>query len=123
MEETDLSLQLFAAGWHIYQADSLRVFHDTDLTHHNSSEINAAAITNAGLFAFLHFPVAFWGMGLLQVGNRVLYAMRMRRFCGIGFGLLRIPIECYRHRHYRNAISWPVLKRFLNFRRSGTRDG
>ncbi len=41
MEEIDLSLQLFAAGWHIYQADNVRVFHDTDLKHHESSQINS----------------------------------------------------------------------------------
>jgi GT2 family glycosyltransferase len=120
MEETDLSLQLYVAGWSIYQANNLRVFHDTDLRHHASPEINAAAITNAGLFAFLHFPFARWGIGLLQVGNRVLYALRVRRFRGICSGLLRIPIECFRHRHYRNAVAWPTLKLFLDFRRTGS---
>jgi GT2 family glycosyltransferase len=119
MEETDLSVQLFAAGWHIYEAGTLRAFHDTDLRHHESSEINAGAITNAGLFVFLHFPVIRWGTGLLQVGNRVVYCIEMRRFRGIFSGLLHIPLDCYRHRRYRNALPWPTLKRFLEFRRSG----
>lgn len=119
MEETDLSLQLFAAGWHIYEAGDLRVFHDTDLKHHQSSEINAGAITNVGLFVFLHFPVLRWGIGLLQVGNRVWYSIRMRQFSGICSGLLRIPIECYHHRSYRQAIDWTTLKRFLEFCKTG----
>jgi GT2 family glycosyltransferase len=120
MEETDLSLQLFAAGWDIYQADFLRVFHNTDLKHHESWENNAGAITNVALFAFLHFPIMRWGVGLLQVGNRVLYSMRTRRFHGICSGLLQIPIECYRHWPHRHAIAWPTLKKFLEFRKAGS---
>jgi GT2 family glycosyltransferase len=119
MEETDLSMQLFAAGWHIYEATDLRVFHDTDLKHHQSSEINAGVITNVGLFVFLHFPLARWGYGLLQVGNRVVYSLRMGRFRGICSGLLQIPIDCYRNRRFRNAVAWPTLKKFLEFRRTG----
>ena len=118
MEETDLSVQLFAAGWDICEAGDLRVFHDTDLKHHEFSEINAGVITNTGLFVFLHFPVVRWGLGLMQVSNRVAYCIRMGRFRGIGSGLLRIPIDCYRNRHYRNALAWSKLKRFLYFRRT-----
>jgi hypothetical protein len=58
-----------------------------------------------------------WGWGLLQLGHRVLYAMRMGRFRGICSGLLQIPIECYRNRKYRNALAWPTLKRFIGLRR------
>jgi hypothetical protein len=119
MEEVDLSLQMVAAGWHIYEAGDLRVLHDTDLQHHQSPEINAGAITNVGLFAFLHFPIVRWGWGALQVGNRVVYSMRMGRFRGICSGLLQIPIDCYRNRDHRNALAWPTLKRFLEFRRTG----
>ena len=120
MEETDLSLQLFAAGWQIYEAGDLRVFHDTDLRHHESSEINAGAITNVGLFVFLHFPLIRWGLGLLQVANRVVYSVQMGRFRGICSGLLQIPVDCYHNRHYRNVVYWPVLSRFLERRRVGS---
>src|ERR1700754_2745461 len=41
IEETDISLQLFAAGWRICQVGALRVFHDTDLQHHESPVITA----------------------------------------------------------------------------------
>src|SRR5262249_20271382 len=51
MEECDLSLQLFAAGWQMYEAGNLRVFHDTDLRHHQSTEITSGVITNVGLCA------------------------------------------------------------------------
>jgi GT2 family glycosyltransferase len=119
MEETDLSVQLFAAGWDIHEVGHLRVFHDTDLKHHESSEINAGVITNIGLFVFLHFPVVRWGWGLLKVANRVAYCMRTGRFRGVCSGLLGIPIECYRHRRYRKVIAWPTLKRFLEFSRTG----
>jgi GT2 family glycosyltransferase len=118
MEEADLGMQLFAVGWHIYEAGDLRVFHNTDLKHHESPEINAGVITNIGLFAFLHFPIVRWGWGLMQIGNRVVYSMRMGRFRGICSGLLRIPIDCYRHRCYRNALAWPILKKFLELRRT-----
>src|SRR5262249_43943375 len=36
MEECDLSLQLFAMGWQIYETGDLRVFHNTELKHHRS---------------------------------------------------------------------------------------
>jgi hypothetical protein len=49
MEESDLSLELFAAGQKIYEAEDLRVFHDSDLKHHHSAEVTSAAITNVGL--------------------------------------------------------------------------
>ena len=60
MEETDVSLQLFAAGWDIYHAGRLRVFHDTDLAHHDSPEIVSGYVANVGLFAFLNYPVVGW---------------------------------------------------------------
>jgi GT2 family glycosyltransferase len=117
MEETDLSLQLFVAGWDIYEAGDLRVFHDTNLKHHQSPHITAAAITNTGVFAFLHFPISRWGWGLLQVGNRVMYSLKMGRYRGVCSGILKIPIDCCLNRRYRNAVSWPALKRFLELRR------
>jgi ABC-type Na+ efflux pump permease subunit len=52
-----LSLQLFAAGWQIYEAGDLSVYHDTELKHHQSPEITSGYIANAGLFAFLNYPI------------------------------------------------------------------
>jgi hypothetical protein len=36
-------------------------------------------------------------------------------------GILRIPIDCYRHREYRRPVAWHTLKRFLLFRRASAR--
>lgn len=123
MEESDLSLQLFAAGWHVYEAKSLRVFHDTELKHHQSTEIIAGTITNVGLFAFLHYPLVGWGRGLLQIANKVAYCIRMKRLRGVITGLVRIPYDCYRHRQYRRPIPWQTVKRFLDFCKSGSLRG
>jgi GT2 family glycosyltransferase len=118
MEESDVSLQLFAAGWQIYEAGCLRVFHDTDRTHHASAEITSATITNVALRAFLHYPIVGWGWGLLQVANKIAYCVRMGRVRGICSGIFRIPVECYRNRRFRDPIAWPELKRYRQYRRS-----
>jgi GT2 family glycosyltransferase len=120
MEESDLSLQLFAAGWQIYESGDLRVFHDSDLSHHNAAEVTSAEITNVGLYAFLNYPVSAWGWGALQVMNKVIYSIRRGRYRGICPGLLSIPRDCYRNRQYRNPVELAVLRRFLQFRRTGT---
>ena len=121
MEECDLSLQLFASGWQIYEAGHLRVFHDTDLKRHQSPEVTSASIANTGLYAFLHYPVIAWGIGMAQVTNKVAYCIRVGRFRGICSGIFRIPAECYRNRRYREPVAWSTLKRFLRFRRPGNR--
>ena len=119
MEETDLSMQFFASGWHIYEAGDLRVFHDTDLKHHQSPEITAGAITNVGLCAFLNYPIIGWGLGFLQVANIVVYSVRKRRIRGIWRGIFRIPVDCYRNRRYRKPMDWKTLMRFRHFRKFG----
>jgi GT2 family glycosyltransferase len=119
MEETDLSLQLFAAGWHLYQAGDLRVFHDTDRKHHKSPEITSGTIANVGLFVFLHYPFISWGWGFMQVANTVAYCIRMGRVRGICSGLFKIPGDCYRNRRYRRPIARATLRRFLHIRKVG----
>jgi GT2 family glycosyltransferase len=119
MEESDLSLQLFAAGWQIYESGELRVFHDTDLSHHDAADVTSGMITNVALFAFLHYPVSAWGWATLQVMNKVLDSIRRHRFRGICLGLLRIPRDCYRNRKFRSPVALPILWRFLQFRRTG----
>jgi GT2 family glycosyltransferase len=118
MEETDLSLQLFASSWQIYEAGDLRVFHDSDLKHHQSSEITSGVIANMGLCAFLNYPVVGWGRGILQVINAVAFCIRMGRLRGICSGILQIPVDCYRNRRYRKPISWRTVKSFLHFRKA-----
>ena len=118
MEECDLSLQLFASGWQIYQAGELRVFHDTDRRHQQSPEVTAGVIANVGLYAFLHYPISAWGMGIAQVANKVAYCIRMGRIPGIVSGIFGIPADCYRNRQYRKPIARLTLNKFLSFRRT-----
>jgi GT2 family glycosyltransferase len=122
LEENDLSLQLFARGWHTYEAEDLRVFHDTDRRHHEPPDVTSGTITNIGLCAFLHYPIIGWGRGIAQVVNIVLWSIRRGRLRGICSGILRIPIDCYRNRRYRQPIAWPTLKRYLELRRTVVRN-
>jgi glycosyltransferase involved in cell wall biosynthesis len=118
MEESDLSLQLYAAGWQIYESGELRVFHDTDLIHHESPEITSGVIANVGLFAFLHYPISGWGWGILQLANKVAYCIRMGRVRGICSGVFSIPGDCYRNRQYRKPVTAQTLRKFLHFHRA-----
>lgn len=117
MEEADLSLQLFRAGWRIYESGALRVFHDTNLEHHQSAEITSAGISNIALNAFLNYPLLAWGWAVVQVLRKVIYCARLGRFSGISRGISRIPGECWRNRRYRRPVSWKTLITFLCFRR------
>jgi glycosyltransferase involved in cell wall biosynthesis len=119
MEESDVSLHLFAAGWKIYDSGELRVFHDTELKHHESSEITSGYVTNVGLFAFLNYPVIGWGWGLLQLANAVVFCIRMGRIRGLWSGIFHIPVECFRNRQYRKPIAWNTVRNYLRFRRTG----
>ena len=118
MEETDLSLRLFVAGWSILEWNQLRVFHDTTLSHHRTPEIVAGTIANVGLYAFLHYPVSAWPHGFLQVMNATAFCLRKRRFRGIVKGLLSIPFLCWQHRENRLPIDHHTLKRYLRSRKS-----
>jgi hypothetical protein len=118
MEEGDLSLQLFAAGWQIYEAGDLRVFHDTDLKHHQSPEVTSGVITNVGLYAFLHYPISALGWGVAQVANKVIYCIRKGRIRGVVSGILSMPGECYQHRQYRKPVARLTLNRFWYLRKN-----
>ena len=119
MEESDVSLQMFAAHWQIFEAGDLRVFHDTALEHHQSGEITSGYVTNVGLFAFLNYPVIGWGWGLLQLVNVVVFSIRMGRIRGLWSGVLSIPAECYRNRQHRAPVAWNTMRSYLRVRRIG----
>jgi glycosyltransferase involved in cell wall biosynthesis len=118
IEEADLSLQLFHVGWAIYESGELRVFHDTDLAHHQSAEVTSAAITNVALNGFLHYPLLAWSLAAIQVLGKVAYCARIGRFSGILSGIWRIPGACWRNRRFRHPVSWKTLVAYLSFRRS-----
>jgi glycosyltransferase involved in cell wall biosynthesis len=119
MEESDLAIQLFAAGWRIVISGELRVFHDTDLSHHNSPEVTAGVVANVALCAFLNYPISGFPRGLLQVANTVVFSLRRRRIRGLLQGITSIPMHCYRNRQYRDPISRKAMKEYLRFRRTG----
>ena len=91
MEEADVALQLLDSGWSILKVPKLRVFHDSDLNHHSSAEVNASHITNAALLAFLRYPISYWPLGIAQVINRIRYALSVGRHRGLLMGLFSIP--------------------------------
>lgn len=117
MEETDIALQLLAAGWRIFVSSDLRVIHDTDGSHRDTPEIVAASLSNVALFAFLNYPVALWGWGVLQVLNYTVYCLRNGRRAGLIGGIMRIPGDCYRHRMYRRPLPLSTVVEFLKRRR------
>jgi hypothetical protein len=118
MEESDVGLQLFARGWHVYSAGALRVYHDTDRAHHIAAEITASTITNLALLAFLHYPVTNFGRAVVQIANRIVFCVRKGRTRGIVAGIAGIFSECYRNRSLRKPIRHDMLVQYLRLRRA-----
>ena len=110
MEEADVALQLLDLGWQILDVPQLRVFHDTELSHHASPAINAAHITNTALRVYLRYPPSHWPLGIAQVLNRVKYAaFSARRYDGILQGLAQIPPTLWKYRKQRNPVKASTL--------------
>jgi GT2 family glycosyltransferase len=118
IEEGDVGLQLFVKGWQVFSAEELRVFHDTDRSHHEASEVTASTITNLALLAFLHYPAMDLGRGAAQVANRVAYSVRRGRIRGVASGVGGIVTACYRNRTLRAPIRHEVLREYLRLRQS-----
>lgn len=119
MEEIDLSLRLHDLGWRILHTPWLRVFHDTALQHHQNPRITAASITNRALFAYLRYPLQFWGLGFAQCCNRILWLVRHQRWSGIIQGLCHIPGMLYGHRQHRQLVSGTTISSYFHLRRTG----
>ena len=118
MEEEDLSVRLLEQGWTQLSSSWLRIYHDSDLGHHNTPEVTAATIANLALLAWLRYPKLYWSYGLLQVLNRVRYCIGVGRFAGIGRGFALIPGHLWRHRSYRVPVSARAMKLRLEARKS-----
>ncbi len=123
MEEMDVALQLLDQGWSILRTPQLRVYHDSDLNHHASKEVNASHITNAALLAFLRYPVLFWPLGVAQVLNRARYAFIVGRHQGILQGLLAIPATVRRYRRARKPVQKATISRSRKLAQTGTTIG
>ena len=116
MEEADVSLQLFARKWTIYESGELRVFHDTALAHHRSPEITEGVVTNVALLAFLRYPVWFWFWGLLQVGSMIRFCLRAGRWRGVFTGVVGIPAVCLAFRRFRHVLPTRAVFDYLRSR-------
>ena len=117
MEEVDLALRIIDSGGRILWVPSLRVFHDTDRSHHADPRITAFSIANIALLVFLRYPVLYWPVGIAQLFRRVSWLVRARRLGGIVDGFLMSPRHLFEHRGYRAAISARSLRRILSLRR------
>ncbi len=122
MEETDLSLRLHHLGWEILQSPWLRVFHDTQLEHHNNPRITAASIANQALLAYLRYPVSFWWLGGMQCLSRISWLLRHQRRDGVWSGLKTIPALLQQQQHHRQPVSSSSLLSYLRLRRNRTPD-
>lgn len=120
MEEADVSLQLLDAGWAILKVTRLRVFHDTDLHHHTSAEINASHITNTALLAFLRYPVSHWLLGVAQVMNRIRYALSVGRRSGLLMGIFAIPVAAFRYWQARKPVQKSTMFRSRKLARANS---
>lgn len=118
IEESDVGLQLFIRGWQVFAAEQLRVYHDTDRTHHDAADVTASTITNLALLAFLHYPAADLGRGVAQVANRVAWCLRRGRTRGVVSGLAGIVAACFRYRALRAPVHHDELMEYLRLRQS-----
>ena len=118
MEEVDLALRLHSRGGKILTTRWLRVFHNTDLKHHDQPEVTAGSIANLALLAFLRYPVSLWIVGAGQCANRLLWLLRHGRRRGIWKGLTMIPAHLRAHHHYRLPLSKRAVRSYLALRRT-----
>jgi GT2 family glycosyltransferase len=120
MEEVDLSLRLQHLNWQILNSPWLRVFHDTQLEHHNTPKVTAASIANLALLAYLRYPVTFWWLGVIQCLNRILWLLRHGRLAGIVQGIFTILPLISQHRQLRDPISIDALQAHLRLHKRGS---
>ncbi len=118
MEEVDLSLRLYDAGWKVLISPWLRVFHNTNLAHHKQPKITAASISNQVLLMYLRYPLTLWWIGLAQSISRIIWLIKHKRFSGILKGLMNIPNLIYENHQYRSTVKPESLKSFLHLKRN-----
>lgn len=118
LEERDLALQLHASGHKVLRCHDLRVFHDTNLSHHDRPDIVASTIQNAALLPWLRYPVALWPYGSLQFANVIWFMLRQRRLAGIIPGLLGTPESLWKYRNLRSPLSTQGICSYLKTRKA-----
>lgn len=110
MEEEDLALRLIDRGLTLKRCPWLRIFHDNDLSQHNSARITSATIANIALLAWLRYPVNYWPYGVLQIANRIVWCLRVGRRAGVISGVVAIPGHLARHRRFRHPVSNEAMR-------------
>ena len=119
MEEEDLALRLFDAGKTLLASPWLRVFHDTDLSHHASARVTAGSVTNLALLTWLRYPPAYWPYGALQTLNRIVWCARAGRYAGLLSGIAAIPGQLWAYRRARKPVSLQAMRGRRTARASG----
>jgi GT2 family glycosyltransferase len=117
MEEADLALRLHANGGRILFAPALRVFHDTDLSHHSSPGIAGGNIANAALLPFLRYPLYLMPVGIFQFARKVWDTARRKRITGLVRGLRLVVPHLIRNRRWRSPVDGRSVLSFLSLRR------
>lgn len=117
MEEVDFGLRLHALGGRVLRAGRLRVFHDTNLSHHADPQITSASIVNLALLAYLRYPWLLWPVGAVQCANRIQWLIRHGRRRGVLAGLLAIPATLAKFRDQRRPLPSKCVRSFLALRR------
>jgi GT2 family glycosyltransferase len=118
MEEVDLAIRLHSQGGKILTSAWLRVFHNTDLSHHRDPRVTAGSIANLALLAYLRYPVSLWVIGVGQCANRLLWLLRHGRHRGIWQGVTMIPAHLRANHHYRLPVSNRTVRSYLALRRA-----
>lgn len=118
MEEADLSLRLHAMGWRILSSSWLRVFHNTQLKHHEDPHITAASIANQALLAYLRYPPILWGLGLIQCITRIGWLIQHQRYGGILKGITSIPTLLWQNKQQRQCLRARSIISYLKLRKN-----
>lgn len=118
MEEVDFGLRMHALGGRVLRSGRLRVFHNTDRSHHADPAITSASIVNLALLTYLRYPVSMWAIGAAQCGNRIQWLFRHGRRRGVWRGLASIPGAIAEHRRERDPLPGRAVRSFLALRRA-----
>ncbi|HUQ86225.1 MAG TPA: glycosyltransferase [Vicinamibacterales bacterium] len=118
MEEVDFGLRLHALGGRVLRSGRLRVFHNTDLSHHSDPAITSASIVNVALLTYLRYPMSMWAVGVAQCANRIQWLLRHGRRRGVWRGLVAIPSAIAEHRRERDPLPGRAVRSFLSLRRA-----
>jgi GT2 family glycosyltransferase len=116
VEETDLSLQLRAAGGKIMQIPELRVCHEGASQQVEDPVRTAHSLANIALLAFLRFPVVLWSLVPFQIFSRILWLMRRGWRKGIVTGLCMIPHHLAKYAGFRKPVPARVVFSWLAHR-------